>query len=180
MIIGSILFAIVRTAGTILYTIFSNPILLFKVSVLWFVITYGLVYLFFLVTYRAHLIYIRQDIALVLARSLVLGFVVACLLEATYEFFVIETATSKFFQMQQAQLWKMTFLGNQVEWIYQRMSLLTIAVAAFFSMNYMPDVIQVACLEANDTECSAQNCNWVVLIATLLCSVFLYTVVFGG
>lgn len=171
MILGTLFFSLVQWWLVTLKLVFIQPWFIMKVAFLWFCMTFAITYLFFLIVHKTDVIYVRKVFAIELARSCGIGFAVASLLIALYEFILHNVLQSKFFYPQQLMLKDLTLLHHEPEALYQRLCFLMIFISGLCATHYVGQV-----LSQWYQEYIINRYGWCVIITTLICWGFLWSV----
>ena len=171
MLIGTLLFSIVRWWLVTLRLVIVSPGLIVKVAFLWFFMAFAISYIFFLIMHTADVVNVRRGLALELVRSCAMSFVLSLGLVALYEFIIQNLLHSKFFQTQQPLLQELTFMQHDPELLYKRLCFLMVLLNGLFAAHYVGNMLD----DWYDDSVSNKY-GWCIIGATLLCWGFLWSV----
>lgn len=171
MLIGTLLFDVFRLWLTIMQTVILSPILVIKVGFLWFGMSFAASYIFFLLVHKADVIHVRKDLAIGLARSLAMSFLLSTVLIALYEFILINVAYSKFFVHQQSFVTSLSLMRDNPYDLYIRLCCLMVILSGLFAAHYVG-----AMLDQWYGAKISERYGWSILATTLLCWGFLCAV----
>lgn len=169
MILGTLFFSIIKLWLKIISMIILKPIFLIKISFLWFGMAFAVSYIFFLMVHKSDVIFVRKAIAKELGLSLIFGFLIACLLEALYEFILFNVSHSKFFEADQLFVNNISLLCADAHVLYQRIGLLMIMISGLFAAHRIGEI-----LDQWYAHHISNRYSWIMIIVTLFCAGFIY------
>lgn len=171
MLVGTLLFSIVRWWLITLRLVIVNPWLILKIGILWFFMAFAVSYIFFLVMHTADVVQVRRGLALELLRSCAMSFALSLGLVALYEFIIQNLLRSKFFHDQQHLLQELTFMQHDPEILYKRLCFLMVLLSGLFAAHYVGIM-----LDAWYDDSVSNRYGWCITGATLICWGFLWSV----
>lgn len=174
MILGTFIITIFKIVISILTLFLFAPLFLIKISFFWFAMIFAASYIFFLIVHQSQVELVRKDIALALAKSLGLGFIVACCIEAFLQYWSFDVATSAWFLGHQSSLMSMCSALTTQGMVENRIVLMMIFLSGFFSAHLVGDM-----LDSWYSDNISELYGWMVVAITLLCCAFLWFVVFS-
>lgn len=171
MLIGTLFYSIFRLWLTIMQTVLLSPALVIKVGFLWFGMSFAMTYIFFLLVHKADVVHVRKDLALELARSLAMGFLLSTCLIALYEFVLTNVSHSKFFQHYNTLVHSLSLMQHNPYDLYVRVCCLMVILSGLFAAHYVG-----AMLDQWYGAKISERYGWSILVTTLLCWGFLCAV----
>src|SRR3990167_3234696 len=171
MILGTIIFRVVGAWWAIIKIVALSPFMFLKASFLWFFTSFAMSYIFFLVVHKFHMIYVRKDLAIELVRSLVMGFFIATMLMAFYEFLLWNFVNSRFFAAQQQAVQNLDLLSGNYQTLYQNLCFLTVLLSGLLATHYVGKI-----LDGVHESHISDRYGWAELAITLLCCGFIWVV----
>jgi hypothetical protein len=171
MLIGTFRLSIVYWWWTITKMVIFSPLMILKTAFLWFFMSFATSYIFFLVVHKFHMVYVRKDLAVALARSLIMGFFVALMLVALYQFILANFMTSRFFETQQNLISNLDMFSHEFIFLYQKICIFTLLLSGLFATHYVGEM-----LDAQHEPYISDRYGWTIMAITLLCCGFLWIV----
>lgn len=171
MILGTAIFRIVRMWWFIIKEIIMNPAMIFKVGFLWLSMSFAGSYIFFLLVHKHDVVRVRKDLAVALGRSFFMGFFVATMLIALYQFILGNFIDSKFLETQQNFIASLHIFATEFVFLYQGLCFLTIILSGLFATHYVGEILD----EWHEAYISNRY-GWSIMAVTLLCWGFLWGV----
>lgn len=171
MLIGTFIFRILGSWWTIVSMIAYSPFMILKIAFLWFFTSFATSYIFFLVVHKFHMVYVRKDLAVALARSLITGFFLAIMLIALYQFVLGNFMSSRFFAAQQNLIQSFNLLSHEFLILYQNICFLTVLFSGLLATHYVGEL-----LDSVHEPYVSDRYGWVIMMITLLCCGFLWVV----
>ncbi|MBP6891951.1 hypothetical protein KBB68_00030 [Candidatus Babeliales bacterium] len=171
MIVGTFMFRIVRWWLTLIQMLIFNPLMILKVSFLWFCMSFAASYIFFLIVHKYDVLDVRKDLAIALGRSFLMGAFVATLLISLYQFILTDVMISRFFATQQHFIASLNMMSDEFVILYQKFCFLTVLLSGLFASHYVGEM-----LDAWHDDHISNRYGWSIMAITLLCWGFLWGV----
>ena len=172
MVIGRILFSMLQCWLMVGKQIFIHNLFnLFKIVFLWFFLAFSTSYLFFLLCHSKSIASIRKELAIEIARSLGLGFMLATLLVALYECIIGWLARSEFFDIHQAILNHLSISSGSHVIFYQTISFIFVLLSALFAHHFVAPL-----LECKQHHIISDRYGYCILGLSLMCWIFLWLI----
>ncbi len=171
MLIGTLVYSVFRLWLTMVQIVAVSPALVIKVGFLWFGMAFAMSYIFFLLVHKADVVHVRKELAIGLARSLVMSFLVSSLLISLYEFILNNLSRSKFFVSQRSMVQNLSLTAHDPYDLYMHLCCLMVILSGLFAAHYVG-----AILDQWYGSKISNRYGWSILVTTLLCWGFLCSV----
>ncbi len=125
----------------ILIYIVLDPLYIFKISFLWFLIAVTASYLYFLWTHQSYVVQIRKDLIFLLAKSLAMGLISAALLIGIYEFILQMICMSKFFSSLKGSACTISLATSKLK-LFRTIAFCEIILASFWACEYIEPFLE--------------------------------------